>query len=61
LQGLASQPKVSDAASEGAGVSYTEIDIRTSIRPTVAEIDLGAVQRNVGRVRDAVGARTGRD
>jgi len=38
-------------------VSYTEIDIRTSIRPTVAEIDLGAVQRNVGRVRDAVGAR----
>lgn len=36
---------------------YTEIDIRTSIRPTVAEIDLGAVQRNLGRVRDAVGAR----
>ncbi len=36
-------------------MSYTEIDIRTSIRPTVAEIDLGAVQRNLGRVREAVG------
>lgn len=35
---------------------YTEIDIRTSIRPTVAEIDLGAIQRNVGRVRQVVGA-----
>jgi alanine racemase len=57
LQGLASQPKVIDAASEGAGVPYTEIDIRTSIRPTVAEIDLGAVQPNVGRVREAVGGR----
>ncbi|HXU61749.1 MAG TPA: alanine racemase [Polyangia bacterium] len=53
---MASRPKVIDAASEGAGVPYTEIDIRTSIRPTVAEIDLGAVQRNVGRVREAVGS-----
>jgi alanine racemase len=33
----------------------SELDIRTSIRPTVAEIDLGAVQRNLQRVRDAVG------
>lgn len=29
--------------------------MRTSIRPTVAEIDLGAVQRNFRRVREAVG------
>ncbi len=55
MQGLASQPKVIDAASQGAGVPYTEIDIRTSIRPTVAEIDLGAVQRNLGRLRATIG------
>src|SRR5882672_5097510 len=35
----------------------SELDIRTSIRPTIAEIDLGAVQRNFQRVREAVGAR----
>ncbi|HVR04266.1 MAG TPA: alanine racemase [Polyangia bacterium] len=33
------------------------LDIRTSIRPTLAEIDLGAVQRNFRRVREAVGPR----
>jgi alanine racemase len=33
----------------------SELDIRTSIRPTVAEIDLGAVQRNFQRVQGAVG------
>jgi alanine racemase len=34
----------------------SELDIRTSIRPTLAEIDLGAVQRNSRRVRESVGA-----
>ncbi|HVZ71851.1 MAG TPA: alanine racemase [Polyangia bacterium] len=33
----------------------SELDIRTSIRPTVAEVDLGAVQRNFARVRGVVG------
>jgi alanine racemase len=37
----------------------SELDIRTSIRPTVAEIDLGAVQRNFLLVRAAVGAGVG--
>jgi alanine racemase len=55
LQGLASQPKVGRAAAKGIRVSFAEVDIRTSIRPTVAEIDLGAVQRNLARVRQAVG------
>jgi alanine racemase len=55
LQGLASQPKVGGAAAEGIRVPFAEVDIRTSIRPTVAEIDLGAVQRNLARVRRLVG------
>jgi alanine racemase len=33
----------------------SELDIRTSIRPTLAEIDLGAVQRNFSRVQEATG------
>jgi alanine racemase len=37
-------------------VPLSELDIRTSIRPTLAEIDLGAVQRNLLRVRETVGA-----
>ncbi len=55
MQGLASQPKVGGAAAQGIRVSFAEVDIRTSIRPTVAEIDLGAVQRNLARMRRAVG------
>jgi alanine racemase len=55
LQGLASQPKIGGAAAEGIRIPFAEVDIRTSIRPTVAEIDLGAVQRNLSRVRQAVG------
>ncbi len=55
MQGLASQPKAFDTPPEGAGARFSEIDIRTSIRPTVADIDLGAVQRNHTRVREAVG------
>jgi alanine racemase len=55
LQGLASQPKIGGAAAEGIRLPFAEVDIRTSIRPTVAEIDLGAVQRNLSRVRQAVG------
>jgi alanine racemase len=31
------------------------VDIRTSIRPTVAEVDLGAVRRNVARLRATMG------
>lgn len=55
MQGLASQPKVGGAAAEGIRVPFAEVDIRTSIRPTVAEIDLGAVQRNLTRLRQAIG------
>ena len=55
MQGLASQPKVGGAAAEGIRVPFAEVDIRTSIRPTVAEIDLGAVQRNLARLRQLVG------
>jgi alanine racemase len=55
LQGLASKPRVAGTAAEGAFVPYAEVDIRTSIRPTVAEIDLGAVQRNLQRFRERVG------
>jgi alanine racemase len=59
LQGLASQPKVADSAAGGTFVPFAEVDIRTSIRPTVAEIDLGAVQRNLVRFRQVVGAGVG--
>jgi alanine racemase len=37
----------------------SELDIRTSIRPTLAEVDLGAIQRNLQRLREAVGPRVG--
>jgi alanine racemase len=55
LQGLASKPRVAETAAEGSFVPYAEVDIRTSIRPTVAEIDLGAVQRNLTRFRERIG------
>jgi alanine racemase len=55
LQGLASQPKALGSPAGGTSVPFAEVDIRTSIRPTLAEIDLGAVQRNLSRVRQAVG------
>lgn len=32
-----------------------EADLRTSIRPTVAEVDLAALRRNVARLREIVG------
>jgi alanine racemase len=54
---LASHPR--GGAPPGATETLaplTELDIRTSIRPTLAEIDLGAVQRNFLRVKDAVGS-----
>lgn len=39
---------------------YQVFDIRTDIRPTVAEIDLGALRRNADVLRSAVGsAKTG--
>jgi alanine racemase len=52
---LASKPRVAGTAAEGTLVPFAEVDIRTSIRPTVAEIDLGAVQRNLSRFRRVVG------
>jgi alanine racemase len=55
LQGLASKPRVAGTAAEGSFVPFAEVDIRTSIRPTVAEIDLGAVQRNLFRFKEVVG------
>lgn len=39
----------------GAFVPSGEIDLRTSIRPTVAEVDLGAIVRNRDRLRALVG------
>ena len=33
-----------------------EVDIRTSIRPTVAEVDLDAIRANLDRLRQTVGA-----
>jgi len=59
LKGLASQPRVSGTAANGTQVPFAEVDIRTSIRPTVAEIDLGAIQRNLLRLREAVGDSVG--
>jgi len=54
---LASHPKV--ASTDESFVPFAEVDIRTSIRPTVAEIDLGAVQRNLRRLRQTVGPGVG--
>ncbi|MGA9657048.1 MAG: alanine racemase, partial [Polyangia bacterium] len=42
---------------EAAGLAVREADLRTSIRPTVAEVDLGALARNVARVRAIVGPK----
>jgi alanine racemase len=56
---LASQPRVIGAAAAGTSVPFAEVDIRTSIRPTIAEIDLGAVQRNLNRLRQLMGSRVG--
>ncbi|HEY4186960.1 MAG TPA: alanine racemase [Polyangia bacterium] len=36
-------------------VSFAEGDLRASIRPTVAEVDLGAIARNVERIAAALG------
>jgi alanine racemase len=54
---LGSHPRIDDAtgAAPEALAPLSELDIRTSIRPTLAEIDLGAVQRNFQRVRSSVG------
>lgn len=37
-------------------VPFAEVDLRTSIRPTAAEVDLGAVIRNLERIQSLVGA-----
>jgi alanine racemase len=52
---LASKPRVVGTAADGTFVPFAEVDIRTSIRPTVAEIDMGAVQRNLQRFRQVIG------
>jgi alanine racemase len=41
--------------SQEAALTVRQVDIRTSIRPTVARVDLGALRRNVQRVRQIVG------
>jgi alanine racemase len=54
---LGSHPRVEPelTGAPDAAAPLSELDMRASIRPTVAEIDLGAVQRNCQRVRAAVG------
>lgn len=49
--------RTGDPPDPGAPASpaVREADLRTSIRPTVAEVDLGALARNVARVRATVG------
>jgi alanine racemase len=56
---LGSHPNVDRGVSTGpeAASPLSELDIRTSIRPTLAEIDLGAVQRNFQRLRATVGPK----
>jgi alanine racemase len=44
-------------APEAAEPTVRQADLRTSIRPTVAEIDLGALCRNLARVRAIVGPK----
>jgi alanine racemase len=39
-----------------SGLVVRAVDIRTSIRPSVAEVDLAALRRNLARVRATVGA-----
>jgi alanine racemase len=51
---LAGHARIDASGETPAMAPLSELDIRTSIRPTLAEIDLGAVQRNFRRVRDAV-------
>ncbi len=36
-------------------LTVREVDIRTSIRPTVAEVDMGALKRNAQRIRSTMG------
>lgn len=54
--GLAPPPTADGAPSSGGTVPARQADIRTSIRPTVAEIDLGALRANARRLRHEVGA-----
>ena len=50
---MASSPRRSGGATAHAPLA--EVDIRTSIRPTVAEIDLTAITDNLARLRQTVG------
>jgi alanine racemase len=51
---LATKPRVGAITAPVAPLS--EVDIRTSIRPTVATVDLGAMARNVARLRATIGS-----
>ena len=56
---MATNPRIG-ALGGGGGISgpvapLSEVDIRTSIRPTVATIDLGCIARNVARLRATIG------
>lgn len=42
--------------SGASSLAVREADLRTSIRPTVAEVDLAALRRNATRIRATVGA-----
>lgn len=43
------------AGADAAFAPLAEVDIRTSIRPTIAEVDLGAIRRNLQRLNALVG------
>jgi alanine racemase len=55
MSGAAAAGAARTGAAAAAVAPLSELDIRTSIRPTVAEVDLGAVQRNFRRVNGAIG------
>jgi alanine racemase len=58
LQRRAASPTAKAKPSHaGASLAVREADLRTSIRPTVAEVDLGALGRNAWRIRATVGPR----
>ncbi len=50
--GLATRAK---SPFEASSLAVREADLRTSIRPTVAEVDLAALGRNAARIRATVG------
>jgi alanine racemase len=51
----AAPPEPAGSEPAASGPAVRAVDIRTSIRPTVAQVDLGAMRRNVGRLRAILG------